>query len=480
MSDQEVVIVDDQGQEHIFPPGFDPKKAAGIVKASSAPKAPTHRGDTYKGPDSYWGGFWNSLKKDASGLAGAAADWAPTIGGAAGGILGGLAGAAGGFGVGAAPGAIGGASAGGALGKVVQNAANAALGRGSGYDRPIDTPMVSLRDIAGEGALQGGYEALGQGAGAVLGKAGSAMYRKLLQPSITERLAPRAADTVATGLQERINPFSAKHLQYVKDTIEDLNSQVENAVRDQSKIVRATANPKDVEQRVVKQAAKFAGSGADPADRAAIARVRQGFLEDQTQMAPKQVQKMMPGPFGGNPRLQTVTELVPELQPMTPVDILKARRSTGASAGSKAFGNAGVGADIAGRKELYHELGTELGDMVPSVKPVMNRESRLIDLKDAAMAASDKAANAKFVSLSKLAPAGAAAGSLLYDHDPTTAAERAAVAYMMFNPRVLAQLAIESARLGARPRTLAAGGRLFGDTMRNLLGGPSYDYSVEP
>lgn len=41
MADQEVIIVDDAGTEHIFPPGFDPKRAAGIVRQrATAPAEP--------------------------------------------------------------------------------------------------------------------------------------------------------------------------------------------------------------------------------------------------------------------------------------------------------------------------------------------------------------------------------------------------------------------------------------------------------
>ena len=36
MSDQDVVIVDERGTEHVFPPGMDPVKAAGIVRQRSA------------------------------------------------------------------------------------------------------------------------------------------------------------------------------------------------------------------------------------------------------------------------------------------------------------------------------------------------------------------------------------------------------------------------------------------------------------
>lgn len=39
MADQELVIRDDAGQEHVFPPGFDPQKAVAIVKQQTTPSA---------------------------------------------------------------------------------------------------------------------------------------------------------------------------------------------------------------------------------------------------------------------------------------------------------------------------------------------------------------------------------------------------------------------------------------------------------
>lgn len=57
----EVVIRDPAGTEHVFPPGFDPQKAASIVRA-----AMEHE------PDTYWGGFLKSAadtaKKTATGV----------------------------------------------------------------------------------------------------------------------------------------------------------------------------------------------------------------------------------------------------------------------------------------------------------------------------------------------------------------------------------------------------------------------------
>lgn len=44
MSDQEVVIVGKDGKEHVFPAGFDPKRAAGIVAQSTKPKEPREPG----------------------------------------------------------------------------------------------------------------------------------------------------------------------------------------------------------------------------------------------------------------------------------------------------------------------------------------------------------------------------------------------------------------------------------------------------
>ena len=52
-----VVIVDKQGVEHEFPPGFDPKRAADIVRRRNA--------DTYRGPDTYLGGVLQSVQDTA-------------------------------------------------------------------------------------------------------------------------------------------------------------------------------------------------------------------------------------------------------------------------------------------------------------------------------------------------------------------------------------------------------------------------------
>ncbi len=50
LADQEVVIVGDDGTEHVFPPGFDPVKAAGIVRQGASPSLLQRVGNAIRHP----------------------------------------------------------------------------------------------------------------------------------------------------------------------------------------------------------------------------------------------------------------------------------------------------------------------------------------------------------------------------------------------------------------------------------------------
>lgn len=67
MAEQEFVIVGEDGTEHVFPEGMDPKRAADIVRRQSQPT-----GDSYKGPDTFMEGAAASLKDTATRTAKAA------------------------------------------------------------------------------------------------------------------------------------------------------------------------------------------------------------------------------------------------------------------------------------------------------------------------------------------------------------------------------------------------------------------------
>jgi len=66
MAEQEIVIRDDSGTEHVFPAGFDPQKAIAIVRQSSAAPAMQRLGTVSKDePGTFLGGFVKSLKDQA-------------------------------------------------------------------------------------------------------------------------------------------------------------------------------------------------------------------------------------------------------------------------------------------------------------------------------------------------------------------------------------------------------------------------------
>ncbi len=62
MPDQEVVIVGADGTEHVFPAGFDPKKAAAIVSKAGPAAAPGE-----KEPDTWMGGAVKGLREGVAG-----------------------------------------------------------------------------------------------------------------------------------------------------------------------------------------------------------------------------------------------------------------------------------------------------------------------------------------------------------------------------------------------------------------------------
>lgn len=155
---QQVVILDNAGTRHVFPAGFDPARAADIVKRQTetveTPAAPART--------------WTDTAVDAM----------PMVGGAAGGIVGGIGGTVAGLGVGGAPGAMMGAGLGGALGESVRQLVQ----RGRGKRAP-ETPAEAALEIGKEGALNAAFEGGGQAVGAGMKAAAPWLMAKAVKPS---------------------------------------------------------------------------------------------------------------------------------------------------------------------------------------------------------------------------------------------------------------------------------------------------------
>lgn len=138
----EVVIRDPHGTEHIFPAGFDPQKAAGIVRAQFVDARPISADE----PDTFMGGAMKSLRAEVpravSRVAHGALDALPGIGAVVGGVLstpetGGI-------------GTIPGIALGAGAGRGVRDV----IAAGLGMEKP-STAVGEGAKIAGETALAG-------------------------------------------------------------------------------------------------------------------------------------------------------------------------------------------------------------------------------------------------------------------------------------------------------------------------------------
>lgn len=117
---------------------------------------------------------------EQGGMIDSALQWLPAAGGAIGGIVGGAGGTVFGFGVGGVPGGVGGAALGGMAGEAARR--NIQMLRG----RMAPPPTAdTLKDLAVEGAIQGGSQLAGGAVGAGLKAAAPRIYQSALKPSVT-------------------------------------------------------------------------------------------------------------------------------------------------------------------------------------------------------------------------------------------------------------------------------------------------------
>lgn len=220
------------------------------------------------------------------------AEWLPAAGGAAGGIIGGIGGTVAGMGVGGWPGAVGGAAVGGATGEAAKRLAQA----WRGTTPPAQAGGTVMGDmaraaggIAGEGAIQGGMEALG-GAVPKVGKhVAGVLMQSAVKPGIknTAKALARGVEKtelpiIKTLLNEGVN-VSAGGIAKLDRIISSTNKEIADAISS----LPGSVNPEAVAMRT-KSVAEAAANQVNPgSDVSAVEHAVQEFLTQPktTQMA---------------------------------------------------------------------------------------------------------------------------------------------------------------------------------------------------
>jgi hypothetical protein len=190
MSDeQEVIIVDGKGTEHVFPAGFDPKRAAAIVRQATSVSSPAPEAKP-AGDLGRFGGY--KMIGDAVMSAGKAALDHPVQSLA---MLGGA------LGVGATapvsiPAGMAAAGLGAAGGAALGSIRNAMTG---GTNGPTTASGVA-KTMAAEGAAGAIGQGIGAGAAKIANIGGKLLYKTALRPSMG--LQREFGDIAETGLRE--------------------------------------------------------------------------------------------------------------------------------------------------------------------------------------------------------------------------------------------------------------------------------------
>ena len=176
-----------------------------------------------------------------------AVDFLPTAGGMVGGVAGALAGGGTTFGVGALPAGIAGATVGGGMGE----AAKLAINRLRGKQSP-STLTEAAKDVALEGAIQGGSEALGGAAGAIMRPVGAALMQSAVKPglratarAIGRGVAQEDLPVVKTLLKEGVT-VSEGGLAKLNRILTSTNEEIDKAVKGAAGYIY----PEKVAQRV--------------------------------------------------------------------------------------------------------------------------------------------------------------------------------------------------------------------------------------
>jgi hypothetical protein len=327
----------------------------------------------------------------------------------AGGMVGGVAGTV----AGGPLGAVGGATLGGGAGEAAKQLVN----RVRGAQAPQTSGDAALA-IAGQGAVNGALEGVGQAAMPVLEKAGAAVYRGYLKPSLSRVNLPKAAQIVKTAIEENL-PVTAAGLSRARELIGELNGKV-NAILDNAagKTISLTDIANDVRAWAKRM---YDRPGRDPRDYEAVLKVA-----DRIDPVPVRAGDLSVDLATGN----TVKK---DLQ---------------ASAADK-FGLPNTSAEVAGEKYASAATRKAIEAEAPAVGPLNMRESQLIDVARSLARATGRDANTqRLYGVRALVGGMVGGGEYARTRDPYSSAAIGLASSMALDPAVATRAAILAVKLG--------------------------------
>lgn len=336
----------------------------------------------------------------------------PYVGGTVGGVIGGAPGAA----------------FGGAAGEAVRQLDN----RLAGSSDVPSTPMDAAKGIAFEGGVQGAIEGVAGAVPKLAGRAAHAVYRGYLKPSLAAAERAKAKEIVTTALEEAL-PISERGTAKASRLIQEINQQVNNELKNAGGFVDLVK----IANRVRTWAkTRYNKPGAPPLDYEAALRVA-----DEIDRHPSL----------GIPEGVTPTSI---RRPTT--DANETKQTLDRAIGDTGFGverTAGTEARKVGR----HAARTEIERVAPGVKPLNERESKIIDALDSLEGAVGRLGNTdKLMGVRTIGAGLYGAGAMSGGDDPVSALVQAVVLRGLVSPNVASRAAILASRFAKVPGTTPA------------------------
>jgi hypothetical protein len=301
---------------------------------------------------------------------------------------------------------------------------------GEGYRQAISAMTGGRLPSAGEqatnlatqGAAQGASEALGRGVTAGVAKAGKALYRGYLKPSLSAKGLPKAGRVVATGMAEGL-PITEKGLAKANETIKSLNAEVDALLE---------ASPDNVDLKAVANQVrewaktKYYKPGADLADfEAAMAVANKIDAHPSLNLPPGLTASRIRVP------LKSANEIKRALQ----------------GSADETFGVITT-AEKTANKQASYQMRKAIEARAKAIAPLNARESRLIDTAKAIAQAVGREENANPIKgVANVIAGGAGALSLLSGDSPQEAGAKALAVRVGLHPAIATRAAILAPRI---------------------------------